>query len=146
VNGLRKFLRLPAAERRLLFQAAILLGGIRIGLRLLPFQTVRRAVSELATAPRIAYEADRSSADRLAWAVTKASRYVPEATCLAQALAAQVLLARHGHPAHLRVGFARSVEGKVHGHAWLESRGRIVVGGGDVSRFSRLTGMERGSI
>jgi hypothetical protein len=116
-----------------------------VGLRLLPFRTVQRVVAQLASTPRGPHKTNRSSADRLVWAVTKASRYVPESTCLAQALASQVLLTRHGHPARLRVGFARSEEGKLQGHAWLESRGRIVVGGGDLSRYTRLPGMERGS-
>ncbi len=146
MSAMQKFLRLPAAERRLLIQAAVLLGGIRVGLRLLPFRTVRSMVAQLASAPLRTHRINRSSTDRLVWAVTKASRYVPEATCLAQALTAQVLFTRHGHPADLRVGFAKAQEGKLEGHAWLESRGRIVVGGGEVSRYTRLPGMERGSI
>ncbi|MBA3474712.1 MAG: lasso peptide biosynthesis B2 protein [Rubrobacter sp.] len=146
MSATQKFLHLPASEQRLLIQSAILLGGIRVGLRLLPFRTVRSVVARLASAPLRPYRTKRCSTDRLVWAVTKASRYVPEATCLTQALAAEVLLARHGHPADLRVGFVRAERGKLEGHAWLESRGRIVVGGGEVSHYTRLPGMERGSI
>jgi len=40
--------------------------------------------------------------------VAGVSIYVPRSTCLAQALAMQVLLGRCGHPASLRIGVARS--------------------------------------
>ena len=146
MSATQKFLRLSATEQRLLIQAAVLLGGIRIGLRLLPFRTVRSLVAQLASSSLRSHRINRCSTDRLIWAVTKASRYVPGATCMTQALTAEVLLTHHGHPAHLRVGFAKAEEGKLEGHAWLESRGRIVVGGEEVSRFTRLPGMERGTI
>ena len=42
MSRLRKFFRLPRSERWLLLKAALLLGAIRIGLRLLPFQTLKQ--------------------------------------------------------------------------------------------------------
>jgi hypothetical protein len=75
----------------------------------------------------------------LIWAVTAASRYVPGATCLAQALAAQVLLGRTGYPARLRIGVAKGEERKFEAHAWVESQGRVVIGGPGLGRFTPLT-------
>jgi hypothetical protein len=146
MSGLGKFLQLPATERRLLIKATFLLGAIRLGLWLLPYRTLRRVLALLARAPVFLRGTDRFSVDRLAWSVTKASNRVPRATCLTQALAAQVLLTRHGHSANLRIGIARGEDGKVQGHAWLDSRGRIVVGGGELSRYTRLLEMERENV
>jgi Transglutaminase-like superfamily len=142
VSALQKFLRLPPAERRLLIQAALLLGGIRVGLRLLPYRVVRNVVAQRPRAPISIRRGGGFSVDQITWAVTKISRYVPKSTCLAQALAAQVLLTRHDHPAHLHVGITRGKDGGLRGHAWLESRGRTVVGGEELSRYTRVPGME----
>lgn len=81
--------------------------------------------------------------DRVTWAIAVASRYVPKATCLAQAQAMQVLLGRCGHPASLRIGVARSEEGRLHAHAWVESDGRIVLCNcEDLARYTPLPPLE----
>ena len=143
MKRLRKFLHLTSSDRRLLVSTMLLLGALRVGLRLLPFRTLQRVVAELAQPPAGLRRANQSSVERLVWAVTAASRYVPRATCLTQALAAQVLLGRHGHRTQLRVGVARGEEGRLEAHAWLESEGKVVVGGGELSRYVLLPGMER---
>src|SRR5438309_451978 len=67
--------------------------------------------------------------DRVVWAVVVASRYVPMSTCLTQALAAQVLLARRGYSAHLHIGVAKEgAEAKLKAHAWVESDGKVLIG------------------
>ena len=63
-------------------------------------------------------------------------------TCLPQALAAQVLLERCGYPARLRVGVVKGGEGQLEAHAWVESQGRIIVGGAEVERYIPLSGLE----
>ena len=75
------------------------------------------------------HEADRTPVERIVWAVNVASHYVPDATCLARALATKILLCRRGHPAHLRIGVTRSEPGKFEAHAWVESHDRVVMGG-----------------
>lgn len=144
MKRLRKFLHLPPSDRRLLVSTAVLLGAIRLGLRLLPFRTLQRVLTRLEQAPTASpRHTNRSSVDRLAWAVTVASRYVPKATCLTQALAAQTLLGRRGHLSRLHVGVAKGEEGRLKAHAWLESQGRVIVGGGELSRYTLLPNMER---
>jgi hypothetical protein len=68
-----------------------------------------------------------------------AARFVPGATCLPQALAAEAILRRQGHPADLRLGVKRGDDG-VEAHAWVESYGRVIVGEGDgaLDRFEPL--------
>ena len=142
MERVRKFLHLTSSDRRLLVGTALLLGTIRLGLRLLPFRTVRRVVVRLARGPTGSHRTDRCSVDRVVWVVSVASQYVPRATCLTQALAAQILLGRDGHPTQLRVGVAKSEEGRLEAHAWLENQGKVIVGGGDLSHFTSLPGME----
>ena len=135
MNSLRKFFRLPHGERWLLLKAAFLLGLIRIGLRLLPFQTLKQLLDS-ASKPRVSIE---FSPDRIAWAVTAASRYVlGDKPCLTQALAAQLLLKRRGYPASLRIGVSRTAGNQLQAHAWFESEDRVVVGGGELSRYTQL--------
>lgn len=141
MKRLHKFLHLTSGDRRLLVSTALLLAAVRLGLRLLPFRILQRVLNRLASAPAGSLGANRSSVDRLVWAVTVASHYVPKATCLTQALAAQVLLGRRGHLSQLRVGVAKGEEGQLEAHAWLESQGKVIVGGGELTRYTLLPDM-----
>jgi hypothetical protein len=71
--------------------------------------------------------------------VETASRRTPGLkTCLAQALAAQVLLTRRGYPALLRIGVAKGERQQLQAHAWVESEGKIVIGGSELERYTPL--------
>ena len=59
-------------------------------------------------------------------------------TCLVQALALQVLLEREGFPASLCIGVARGQRGQLEGHAWVESQGRILIGGSEHGCYTPL--------
>lgn len=137
--SIRTFFRLPPSDRHLLVRTVLLLSGIRLALSILSLRTLRHLLTRLAPEAAELDNAIRVPLDRIAWAIGVGSRYVPGATCLAQALTGQVLLARYGHPADLHIGFARGEDGRLQAHAWLESRGQVVVGGTqDLSRFARL--------
>jgi hypothetical protein len=129
MGRLRKFLGYSAADRRLLVGAFLWLVAIRAGLWLLPFPRLHRILKHRARASRIREAIDEAGVMRIGWAVGVASRYVPRANCLPQALTAQVLLARLGTPAHLYIGTTRNENGQFEAHAWLECRGCTVVGG-----------------
>lgn len=143
MKRLRKFHHLPSTDQRLLIEAALLLGAIRLGLWLLPFQVLRRILTR-ATRATTELQADQAFIGRVAWAVALASRYVPAASlCLTRALAAHALLARRGCLACLRIGVVRGEEGELQAHAWVESQGRIVIGGlKDLSRYTPLRAIE----
>jgi hypothetical protein len=84
-------------------------------------------------------EVEKASVDKVAWAVMVASHYIPGARCLAQALATQVLLERRGYPTQLRIGFTRGMGGQMSAHAWVESQGRVAIGGaGNISYYTLL--------
>ena len=69
MTRLRKFLRLASRERRLLIRAALLLGTIGLGVRLLPFATIQRLLARLMKGPARGHQGRQSSPERIAWAV-----------------------------------------------------------------------------
>jgi hypothetical protein len=135
MTKLRKFLHLSPKERRLLVKALLVLVAVRLALWLLRFPTQKRLLSRLNQAP-LRLTGGEASSDQIAWAVSAASLYVPRATCLTQALAAQVLLNGAGVPARLRIGVARDGEGRFQAHAWVEHGGKVVIGGCDLASYT----------
>ncbi len=134
MNRLRRYLGLPAAERRLLHRALAAVGWIRLGLWLLPFRVIRKQIERvpvLRTTRRRPW-----TPEQIAQAVCRAGRYVPRASCLVLALAARQLCAEAGHATRLHVG-VRSGQRFV-AHAWLECDGRVLLGGEEVSDYAPL--------
>jgi hypothetical protein len=119
MRRLRKFWWLPARDRGLLLIALLLLGAIRLGLALLPFQTVRRLLSRLSRAPA-GQMPEENAVRRVVWALDVASHILPGSTsCLPRALAGHLLLARRGVVATLQIGVARGAAGQLEAHAWI---------------------------
>jgi hypothetical protein len=79
---------------------------------------------------------------RVGWAVRAAAKFVPDATCLTQALAGRCLLRLGGHPSTLTLGVRRSAGGDIEAHAWLTSAGQAVVGQQTSEAFVALGGGE----
>jgi hypothetical protein len=137
---LSKFLRLPLSEKILFIKAWILIGIIRVGLSLLPFIALKILLEIIG--PFITGTDDRISEQRLAWAIAAASRLVPKTTCLAQALAFQLFLKQSGREAHVHIGVGCGEGGRLDAHAWVESRGKVLFGGSDLSRYTHLLALE----
>jgi hypothetical protein len=145
MNRLRKFFRLPASERLLLVRAITLLAVVRIALWLLPFKTLQQISAKLVPVFAASRKESRCPTERLVWAVQVASGYIPRATCLAQALAAQALLGLAGVPASVRIGVAKEMAGSFEAHAWLESGGEILMGGAEAAqRYTQLLSLSAG--
>lgn len=144
MRRLHKFVHLTKRDRRLLVSAALLLGTIRLGLWLLPFQTLRHLLAGITQTPDKLQKTDRVCVDKVVWAVAVASRYMPGGVkCLARALATQVLLGQRGLRAQLHIGVAKSEAGQLEAHAWVESQGKVVIGGlKDLGRYTRLPTLE----
>jgi hypothetical protein len=142
VKSLCKFLLLEPSERRFLLRTGLLLWAARLGLWLLPLPTLRCLLAKLRPSEPVAPEGS-TKIEKIVWAVTVVSRYVPAATCLTQALAGQILLVQHGEPALLQIGVAKNEAGNLVAHAWVENRGRIVIGDSlDLFRYTRLPSVE----
>jgi hypothetical protein len=143
MGNLRKFLCLRPSERHLLLRSALLICAARLGLYLLSLPTLLRLLAKLRAAVPNSFEGHSTNIEKVTWAIAVASRYVPGATCLSQALAGQILLAQQGEPALLRIGVAKNDAGKLEAHAWVESRGRVVIGDSrELFRYTRLLSVE----
>ena len=132
-----RFLQLSWAERLLLLRAAIVLASVRVALQGLPLKAVRRIASAVAFTP------PKTSIQNLVWAVSAASRYLPGASCLPQAIALQAMLARSGFSSRVEIGIAREQLHRLEAHAWVTCVDQVVIGGPDVTRYTPLTVLEK---
>jgi hypothetical protein len=130
--------RLPAGRRQALPSALAAVTVVRLSVLFLPFQLWGRAGGWLSRRRLSPISAHAASQD-VVWAVGRASRAIPGATCLTQALAAQLLLSRRGLPSRLRIGVTRAHGGGLRAHAWLESGGVVVIGGPGVEAYTPLS-------
>jgi hypothetical protein len=81
--------------------------------------------------------------EQLVWAVRIVSRYLPGATCLTQALAAQALLTHSGFPSQVEIGVAKDELGRFHAHAWVVCQGHVVLGERQGERYNSLMVWDR---
>jgi len=147
MKRIQKFLRLSIPDKLLLIHAFVVLTVVMLGLRVLPWLVLQRVLLKLANGYSRFRPAQRPSAQHIAWTVQAASRYVPKATCLPRALAAQLLLIQRAYPADLQIGVARDENGKLEAHAWVTSNDGIIIGGvPDPDRFVPLSHMEKQSM
>jgi hypothetical protein len=125
------------AERRLLAEAALLLAAARLSVLVLPF----RWISALLGGAReeTALETPVAAAAAVGRAVQRVSRFTPwRSNCLAQALAAHVMLRRRKIPTTLYLGVAKDADVRIHAHAWLRSGTLIVTGDHGHERFAAV--------
>jgi hypothetical protein len=71
-----------------------------------------------------------------------AAGLVPRTTWLVRALAAQTLLARHGHASQPRLGVAGGAGRRFEAHAWLKRDGRVLIGGLEAGRYAPLRAVD----
>jgi hypothetical protein len=120
-----KFLKAGSRERSTIIRSLIWVTMYRIGLWVLPFSVTRKWTVETPAIESSAY--DDAIVREVVRGVRVASRFIPHASCLTQALAARKLLRDSGQAAELKIGVANS-SGDFEAHAWLEIDGRIVLG------------------
>ena len=135
---MRKLLQLNSAERGLLIDAGILLMVFRAALWIMPWHRVSGLRPELRTS-----RAGRFSVGRMEWAVRNASRLVPGATCLTQALALHRLLACASYASSIHIGVAKKPGCGFEAHAWVEHGGVALLNSAtEIARYSRLLTVE----
>ncbi len=142
MTAMRKFWLLSPSERGLLLDAGISLLVFRIALWMLPWHRVRglRWRSGISRGSRF-------SVERLEWAVRNASRVIPGASCLTQALALHHLMARASYPSSIHIGVAKIPGRGFEAHAWVEHGGvALLNSAGEVAHYSRLLALEPPSL
>jgi hypothetical protein len=131
----------------MLLRALAVVCILRLALWILPFRTLRSTLQKVKVGKRNATPVSFLEVKKTASTVRRASRYVPAASCLTQALATQLLLTRMGVAVILRIGVAKGINGKFEAHAWLESHGRIIIGKSrDLHRYTVLSRLEEVSL
>jgi hypothetical protein len=139
---MKTLLTLPPKKLYLLTRVAALLLGLNIRLKRSPAKTTQRWLSRISSRGH-GQEANYLNVKRdIVWAIDALSPYFA-ATCLPRALAAQTLLLQAGYETTLRIGMAKTADGKLEGHAWLERNGDIIIGElDDLARFTLVPALE----
>ena len=122
-RALAKLLDLPAADRRILIKAALLMPAVRLAILLAGLARVMAWIDSAAVARR---EGTLQEVRTLARLVNIAATHVPlGATCLTRSVLLRWLLLRRGIDAQLRIG-VRLAQGGLEAHAWVEFQGQLV--------------------
>lgn len=133
MNKLIAFIRLAPQDRRLLIRALVTLAVCQVRLRAHNIGKLEAWATQAG---------NRTCAvDRLVWAVKVASRRMPGATCLNQALTLQRLLAKNGHSSELRIGVEKDGE-RFGAHAWLLHGNQVLIGEPQPGKFELLVAWE----
>lgn len=139
--ALARYRRRSAEQRRLLLRAAVMLGVMRLAVKL-PFRTVSRAVGlRRGETPDLVAQEAVARAAAIGWAVQAAASHLPwESTCLMQALAAAELLRRHGIDGTLYLGVAtdQSTPEGMTAHAWLRCGELVLTGEAERARYTPI--------
>ena len=123
-KAFRRLLSLPAADRSLLLRSVTLVAAAKLALWVLPFNIARKVLS---VGSRRRTGTPDETPERIGFAVSRASE-ITGGSCLSQAVAAESLLLRCGHPVDFRIGVVKTDDGRLEAHAWVESGGRLIVG------------------
>jgi len=124
MNKINSFYKLSSEKKSLFIKSLILTIFIRLSLTLLSFPRVKK-ISKRISKPNN-NQKDTASIKDIVWSVQAVSPYVPKATCLTQAITAQILLSRYNHRSNLKIGVIKAEEFEA--HAWLEIDDKIVLG------------------
>jgi hypothetical protein len=135
-----KIARRGPANLLLAAEALVLLVMFRICLALIPVRRIIKAITpNQATKPADVTASDRDLefARRVQWAVSAVARHsFVEFVCFPQTLTAYILLRWRKVPSTMVYGVARSPEGELIAHTWLEVGDGIVTGGEGAARFT----------
>ncbi len=139
-----KLLRLSKGKRQLLYKTCLVLASIRLGLYLLPFHVLMKVIGKVCESKLQPVALSPNSVEHMVWAVESISRHLPgQPKCLARALTTKVLLHQQGYGSKLQIGVAKSDNGSLNAHAWIEYDGRIIIGNlRDLSRFIPFPSVE----
>ncbi|MEE9165897.1 MAG: lasso peptide biosynthesis B2 protein [Candidatus Neomarinimicrobiota bacterium] len=144
MKRLRKFLGLPVFDQAILISSALLILVIRLGLLLLSFGNMCHLLVRLQRIrTRPSGVQIKSAGQRIVWSLEMVGRFMlGTRNCLAQAMAARVLLEWWGKPGHVCIGVARGGDGELKAHAWVEGDDAVIMGGTDVSGYTPLLVLE----
>ncbi|MEO1671802.1 MAG: lasso peptide biosynthesis B2 protein [Cyanobacteria bacterium J06631_2] len=126
LKQIQRFMGFSLLDKAIVTKATVLLIFIRLGLKFVSLKTLRQQLAKVSlfSAP------DKPlSVYKIIWSITTASSYMPQVKCLARGLAAQTLLQQQGYTPILRIGVTKGANQMFAAHAWVECKGKVVMGG-----------------
>lgn len=135
---LRRFFRRSWRDRLLLIEATVWLGLARLAIAALPFRWLAPYLGQQQReSPTTDVPDPHEHVRRISRAVATMSWHAPwQSTCLAQAMAAKMMLRRRGIYSTLYLGVAKDGEEGLVAHAWLRSGTTILTGEPGWERFT----------
>lgn len=135
MGKLRKFVRLPVADRWLLLQIFIFLPLTRLGLRLFGFKRTFAIVAWSASVVKQPPPVDEAGEiERLRHWIRFTKQQGPyRGNCLSRSLVLWWLLRRQDIQCEIRIG-TRTLAGEFQAHAWLEYVGKPINAGSKVQQ------------
>lgn len=139
---LAKVVRRGPADLLMVAEALVLLAFFRVGLAVVP---VRRIIGAVTHGKAEAKQVDAGridgrelyAAQRVQWAVVAVARHsLVEFVCFPQTLAAYTMLRWRSVQSTIVYGVARSPEGELIAHTWLEVGDGVVTGGDEAAGFA----------
>lgn len=131
---IRKVVGLAPGDYALLLEAWVTIAAVRLSLWLVPSRVLLKHVARRVDQATVT-ATPTPEVKRVGWAVRRASRFVPEASCLTQALSTQTILAWRGYRSILRIGVAKTAKEGFAAHAWVEIDGGILIGGAEARQY-----------
>lgn len=123
-NNVYRFFKLSNTKKTLFIKSLTLMLFMRISLTMLSFSKIKK-ISKIFSRSNNDKKNNLSIED-IIWSIHAVSNYIPKATCLTQAITAQILLYRHDHPSKLKIGVIKKDDFEA--HAWLEINNKIILG------------------
>ena len=139
-----KNVRRGPTDLLLALEAMALLVIFRVCLALVPVRRIIKVITpnRAATNPsenEVASERGLEAARKVEWAVSAAARHsFVEFVCFPQTLTGYMLLRWRGVPSTMVYGVARSPDGELIAHTWLEVGDKIVTGGESAAEFTAV--------
>jgi len=129
-----KFFCRGPVEQRLFLEAMLWLALSRLAILVVPFRRIAHFLGHTMVETPSHPLPHMTAPLQISWAVRTAGRYTPwESKCLAQAMAAKMMLKRRRFPTTLYLGLLKEGEKGLSAHAWLRC-GDLVLTGAPVHR------------
>ena len=145
MKWLVKWWHLPPLERGLVIEMALTMGMIRVGLKMLSLNKLKKTLDWMARSFPGQEPVDDQYREQVVWAATTLGRsMLADQPCLTQALAVQMYYQRMNIPAELCIGVAKENNERLLAHAWIESDGQVVIGGSEqvLEQYTRLPAID----
>lgn len=121
-------------------EAWLLLAIARLMLVFLPFKKIIPVLGNIQGKDEQSYRANDSKLLSVKLSIERGGRYSPWRTrCFEQALAAKMMLKRRRFVSTVFFGVCKDGDNKLNAHAWLQSCGQIITGGGNLEKFTVLS-------